>query len=290
MLPRGSPLTQRDPDSSIHSPALPACVLLAHWHIPSTNEKWAAFSGTAGEAGCQGRPRGDPAIAEPNQPCAARASLVVSAGPCGCLSTHSQEGPGGELGCGLAGDYLLCCCCCCCCLLQHLPRQDDFQPPSCSAFLHVPLVIAAANSGAHVLGTREDPSHCPLLPAFSMSPCFTVHSRAIKFHLMQPLGSLQHHCHMMFTLPWDSAAPGSRMVSWCYPRVTLLESVLAQGLQRPHRTVSAAAEPGVGSRASWRDAQCRAGSATFPGELPEFPSAVLCVDKPARTSSSFVAL
>lgn len=51
-----------------------------------------------------------------------------------------------------------------------------------------------------------------------------------------------------------------------------------------------AAEPGVDSRASWRDAQHRAGSATFPGELPESPSAVLCVDKPTRTSSSFVAL
>lgn len=172
MLPRGSPLTQRDPDSSIRSPTLPACVLLAHWHIPSTNEKWAAFSGTAGEAGCQGRLWGGPAIAELNQPCAARASLVVSAGPCGCLSTHSQEGPGGELGCGL---YFLCCCC----LLQHLPRQDDFQPPSCSAFLHVPLVMAGAHSGAHVLGTREDLSHCPLLPAFSMSLYFTVHSNFI---------------------------------------------------------------------------------------------------------------
>lgn len=65
------------------------------------------------------------------------------------------------------------------------------------------------------------------------------------------------------------------MASQHYPRVTLLESPLAQGLWWKHRTVSPAAEPGVGSKASWHAAQSRAGSAAFPGKLPRSPSAVL---------------
>lgn len=63
-----------------------------------------------------------------------------------------------------------------CWILLHLARQDGFQPPSCSAFPHAPLVMARGHSGARLFGTKEDPSHCPLLPAFSMSHCFTVYS------------------------------------------------------------------------------------------------------------------
>lgn len=78
-------LTRLDPDPSIHSPALPAPALPALWHIPSTNERRAVFSGTAGEAGCQWRQWGSPASPELNQPCTVRASLDVLAGPCRCL-------------------------------------------------------------------------------------------------------------------------------------------------------------------------------------------------------------
>lgn len=118
-----------------------------------------------------------------------------------------------------------------------------------------------------------DQGRCPSLPvapSFQHESLFysLLRSRAFKPHLMQPLGSLQHCCLLMFTLLWDSTAPGSHMASQCYPRMTLLESPLAQRLRHRHRTVSPAAEPGVGSRASWRDAQRRAGSATFPSELP----------------------
>lgn len=65
------------------------------------------------------------------------------------------------------------------------------------------------------------------------------------------------------------------MASQHYPRVTLLESPLAQGLWCRHRAVSPAAEPGVGIKTSWRAAQCRTGSAAFPGELLRSPSVVL---------------
>lgn len=122
---------------------------------------------------------------------------------------------------------------------------------SCFSFLHVPLVVARARSEAHLLGTKEDPIHCLLLPAFIMSHCFTVYSRAFKPHLMQPLGSL------CIAACWCSQCCGTALlhavtVSQHYPHMTLLESPLAQGSrQSRHRAVSPAAKPGVGSRASW---------------------------------------
>lgn len=118
-----------------------------------------------------------------------------------------------------------------CWILQRLPRQDGFQPPSCSAFPHAALLMARAHSGAHIFGTKENPSHCPLLPAYSMTLFYSLlHSRSFRPHLMQPLESLQHCCLLMFTLLRDSTAPGSNTVSQHYPWVTLLESPLAQGL------------------------------------------------------------
>lgn len=89
----------------------------------------------------------------------------------------------------------------------------------------------------------------------------------------------------MFTLLRDSTAPGSHTVSQRYPWVTLLESPLAQELWHRHRILSPTSKPEVGSKASWQVVQHRAGSATFPGELPRHSSTVLCVDKLTRTSS-----
>lgn len=109
-----------------------------------------------------------------------------------------------------------------------------------------------------------------IAPSFQHESLFysLLHSRAFKPHLMQPLGSLQHCCLLLFTLLWDMTAPGSHVAVQRYPRVTLLESPFAQGLRCRHRTVSPAAEPGVGSMASWQDSQHRAGSSTFPSKLP----------------------
>lgn len=148
--------------------------------------------------------------------------------------------------------------------------------------------MARACWGAQLSGTKILViARCSLLSAHH---CFTGHSRAFKPHLMQLPGSLQHCRLLMFTLQWDSTAPGSQTVSQCYPRVTLLKSPLAQRLQLGHKTVSPAVKPGVGSRASWQLDQCRAGSATFPSKLPRASLAMLCVDKLTRTSSSFAAL
>lgn len=91
MLPRGSRLTQVDPDPSSHSPTPPARVLLVLWHIPSTNEKWAVFSGTAGEAGCQGRQWGSPATPESNSPAQQGLPWMCLLDPVGA-SGHSLTG------------------------------------------------------------------------------------------------------------------------------------------------------------------------------------------------------
>jgi len=153
--------------------------------------------------------------------------------------THSQESSAGKLGCGLAGDYLLC---------FFVGFSSIFQVRM--AFSHLPALLFLMLlcwwlelAQEHTfLGPRKIPvaALCPQLSAFQS---------------LQPLVSRQHRCLLMFTLLWDNTAPDSHMVSQHYPHVTLLESPLAQCLWCRHRPVSAAAEPGVGGRASWWEQQ-----------------------------------
>lgn len=131
-----------------------------------------------GEAGCQGRQWGSLTTPEFKQPCIARTSLDVFAGPCRCLRapTYRRALLGSwdvDLQDIIFGSF--------CWILQHLPRQDGFQPPSCSAFPHAALLMARAHSGAHIFGTKENPSHCPLFLAYSMTLIYSLlHSRSFR--------------------------------------------------------------------------------------------------------------
>lgn len=105
---------------------------------------------------------------------------------------------------------------------------------------------------------------------------------------MQPLGSLQHCCLLMFTLLWDSTAPRQSHGVTALPMVTLLESPLAQGLRHRHRTVQLQS---LGWAAGPHGEMPSAEQALPPSQASsQLPLAVLSVDKPTGTSSSFAAL
>lgn len=162
---------------------------------------------------------------------------------------YSQEGPGGKLGCGLeeiafSGLFL-----------SASPASSKaawLSVSSYSAFLHLPLVVARAHSGAHLLGDQGRSHSLPIAPSFQHESLFYSLLQSIQTSSDAAPWVPAHCCLLMFTILWDSTAPGTHTVSQRYAQVTLLESPLAQGSkQSRHRIVSPTTKPGVGSRASW---------------------------------------